>query len=123
LATASGVTISKPSQIIPGEGVYAGFVETAPTEQALLQERQHIPAVFSIGQARTFGDEHPLLIEAHLLVPNVGDMTGRWLAMDFVQHLRSQHKFGSPEELVAQITKDCQQARTILADNRDRRSP
>lgn len=117
------LNMSKPSQIIPGEGVYAGFVETAPTEQASLQEHQHIPAVFSIGQARTFGDEHPLLIEAHLLIPNVGDMTGRWLAMDFVQHLRSQHKFGSPEELVAQITKDCQQARTILVDSRDRRSP
>jgi riboflavin kinase/FMN adenylyltransferase len=117
------LNLGKPNQIIPGEGVYAGFVETAPTEQDLLREHRRVPAVFSIGQARTFGEEHPLLIEAHLLIPNVGDMTGRWMAMDFVQHLRSQHKFGSPEELVAQITKDCQQARTILADSHDRRSP
>ena len=41
--------------------------------------------MFSIGQARTFGDEHPLLIEAHLLIEDVGDMTGRWMAMDFVR--------------------------------------
>ncbi len=108
------LNLGKPNQVIPGEGVYAGFVETAPTEQGLLRECRHIPAVFSIGQTRTFGDEHPLLIEAHLLMPGVGDMTGRWMAMDFVQHLRSQHKFGSPEELAAQITKDCQQARAIL---------
>jgi riboflavin kinase/FMN adenylyltransferase len=70
--------------------------------------------VFSIGQARTFGDEHPLLIEAHLLTENVGDMTGKWIAMDFVQHLRNQHKFSSPQELVAQIEKDCREAKDIL---------
>jgi len=116
------LNMSKPAQIVPGEGVYVGLVETAATEQALLQQHEHIPAVFSIGQARTFGDEHPLLIEAHLLIPEVGDMTGRWMAMDFVQRLRSQHKFGSPEELVTQITKDCQRARAILADSQDRRS-
>jgi len=117
------LNMGKPAQIIPGEGVYAGYVETAPTEQSLLQECRRIPAVFSIGQARTFGEEHPLLIEAHLLIPHVGDMTGRWMAMDFVERLRSQHKFRSPEELVAQITKDCQHARAILADSHDRRSP
>ncbi len=117
------LNMSKPNQIIPGEGVYVGLVETAPTEQDLLREHRRIPAVFSIGQARTFGDEHPLLIEAHLLIPDVGDMTGRWMAMDFIQRLRSQHKFGSPEELVAQIAEDCRQAKAILADSYDRRSP
>jgi riboflavin kinase/FMN adenylyltransferase len=108
------LNMGKPDQIIPAEGVYAGLVETAATREELLEKREHIPAVFSIGQARTFGNEYPLLIEAHLLVGNVGDMTGRWLAMDFVQHLRSQHKFNTPEELVAQIGKDCQAAREAL---------
>jgi len=41
-------------------------------------------------------------------------MTGRWMAMDFVQRLRSQHKFNTPEELVAQIAKDCTAARQVL---------
>jgi riboflavin kinase/FMN adenylyltransferase len=103
-----------PRQIIPAEGVYTGFVETAGSERDLLREHQRIPAVFSIGQARTFGDEHPLLIEAHLLIEKVGDMTGRWMSMDFVERLRSQHKFGSSEELVSQIAKDCREARSIL---------
>ena len=120
------LNMSTPKQIIPAEGVYAGFVEIAGSEQELLREHQRIPAVFSIGQARTFGDEHPLLIEAHLLIEGVGDMTGRWMAMDFVQRLRSQHKFASPEELVTQIAKDCQEARAILQnaniDWDDRRS-
>jgi riboflavin kinase/FMN adenylyltransferase len=108
------LNMDKPNQIIPAEGVYAGLVETAVTQDELLQRQEHIPAVFSIGQARTFGEQHPLLIEAHLLIGNVGDMTGRWMAMDFVQHLRSQHKFSTVEELVAQIAKDCEAARQAL---------
>ncbi len=108
------LNLGRTDQVIPAEGVYAGFVETAATEEELLQRQEHVPAVFSIGQARTFGEQHPLLIEAHLLIGNVGDMTGRWMAMDFVQHLRSQHRFNAPEELVAQIAKDCEAARKIL---------
>lgn len=109
------LNMQKPEQIIPAEGVYAGLVELADDPSSLLEQRQHRPAVFSIGQARTFGDEHPLLIEAHLLFENVADMTGKWMAMDFVQHLRSQHRFSSAQELVAQIEKDCRQARDVLA--------
>ena len=108
------LNMQKPKQIIPAEGVYAGCVELADGEQQLLQEQRHRPAVFSIGQARTFGDQHPLLIEAHLLAEIVGDMTGKWMAMDFLQRLRSQHKFNTPQELVAQIEKDCEAARQIL---------
>jgi riboflavin kinase/FMN adenylyltransferase len=110
------LNMSMPNQILPAEGVYAGFVEIAATQQELLQEHKGIPAVFSIGQARTFGEQHPLLIEAHLLAENVGDMTGRWLAMDFVQRLRSQHKFGSPQELATQIGRDCESAGAILRE-------
>jgi riboflavin kinase/FMN adenylyltransferase len=108
------LNMSKPDQILPAEGVYAGLVETAPTREKLLQKQEHIPAVFSLGQARTFGDQHPLLIEAHLLMGDVGDLAGQWMAMDFVQHLRSQHRFNTPEELVAQIARDCDAARQVL---------
>jgi riboflavin kinase/FMN adenylyltransferase len=108
------LNLGKPAQIIPAEGVYAGRVEIAPAQEELLEEHEQLPAVFSIGQARTFGEEHPLLIEAHLLVGDVGDLTGRWMAMDFVQRLRSQHKFASPQELVAQIARDCREARQVL---------
>jgi len=108
------LNMGKSSQIIPAEGVYAGLVELAATQENLLAKQEHLPAVFSLGQARTFGEEHPLLIEAHLLIGQIGDQTGQWLAMDFVQHLRSQHKFNTPEELVAQIAKDCEAARQTL---------
>lgn len=108
------LNMKNPDQVIPGEGVYAGFVEIADDEQQLLLEHRRRAAVFSIGQARTFGDEHPLLIEAHVLNGTLDDMTGKWVAMDFVARLRSQHKFSTPEELVAQIRKDCEAARQVL---------
>jgi riboflavin kinase / FMN adenylyltransferase len=108
------LNMGKPSQILPADGVYAGYVEIAADEQAVLEENRRMPAVFSIGQARTFGDQYPLLIEAHVLLGNIGDMTGKWMIMDFIQKLRDQHKFGSVEELVRQIDKDCRTARNVL---------
>ncbi len=110
------LNMARPAQIIPAEGVYAGFVETAGSQAELLEKAERIPAVFSIGQARTFGDEHPLLIEAHLFVTPQGDMAGKHMAMDFVRHLRQQHKFAGPEELVKQIGKDCRQAQGVLEE-------
>ena len=108
------LNMRKPDQIIPGEGVYAGSVEIADSQETLLGDNERIDAVFSIGQATTFGGEHPLLIEAHLLTDDVGDMTDKWMAMDFLQRLRDQHKFATPEDLVAQIGNDCRQAQAIL---------
>lgn len=109
------LNMQKPKQIIPAEGVYAGFVETAASQEQVLEKQDRLPAVFSIGQARTFGEEHPLLLEAHLLTKPIPEALNEWMAMDFVQRLRSQHKFTTPDELAKQIAKDCQTARRILA--------
>lgn len=108
------LNMKKPTQVIPAEGVYAGFVKIGQTIEDVLASGEKIPAVYSIGQARTYGEEYPLLIEAHLLIENVGDLVGKYMAMDFVQRIRSQHKFKTPEELSAQIAKDSQKAKQIL---------
>ena len=103
-----------PSQVIPAEGVYAGFVYLGDTSDTTLNSDKRYPAVYSIGQARTYGDEFPLLIEAHLFDENVPDIAGKYMAMDFIHHIRNQHKFRAPEELSAQIKKDCVTAKEIL---------
>jgi len=108
------LNMKKPTQVIPAEGVYAGFVKIGETVEEVLVCGEKIPAVYSIGQARTYGEEFLLLIEAHLLIENVGDLVGKYMAMDFVQRIRSQHKFKTPEELSAQIAKDSQKAKQIL---------
>ena len=109
------LNMKKPRQVIPAEGVYAGFVKTGEYIDDALTSKEKIPAVYSIGQARTYGDDFPLLIEAHLLIKDVGDLIGRYMTMDFIQRIRNQHKFKTPEDLSKQIAKDCHQARKILA--------
>jgi riboflavin kinase/FMN adenylyltransferase len=110
------LNMEKPKQVIPAEGVYAGFVRIGETMDNILTSKEAIPAAYSIGQARTYGDEFPLLIEAHLLKENNANMTGKYMAMDFIERIRSQHKFKTPEELSVQIAKDCQKAKELLID-------
>ena len=109
------LNMRKPNQVIPAEGVYAGLVTVGDTIDDLLTSLKSIPAAYSIGQARTYGEEFPLLIEAHLLKENLGDITQKYMAMDFVQRIRSQHKFKIPDDLSKQIAKDCEQAKEILS--------
>lgn len=111
------LNMKRPDQLIPAEGVYAGFVSIAQSYQTACTADDKMPAVFSIGQARTFGDEHPMLIEAHLLSEPESDPTGKHMAMDFIRHIRRQHKFASIDELSGQIARDCDKAKLILGTN------
>jgi riboflavin kinase/FMN adenylyltransferase len=109
------LNLQLPQQIIPAEGVYAGFVQITDTLDDACSVNQNIPAVFSVGQARTFGDDYPLLIEAHLLIENPAELAGRYMAMDFIRHIRTQHKFKTEKDLINQIEKDCKEGKKILA--------
>ena len=109
------LNMKKPGQVIPAEGVYAGFVKIGNDPEAVLLSEDKLPAVYSIGQARTYGEDFPLLIEAHLLECNLNVAVGQFMAMDFIDRIRAQHKFNTPEELSRQITQDCDAAERILA--------
>ena len=106
--------IEPHEQIIPAEGVYAGFVSVADTIEKLCVLDQKIPAVFSLGRAKTFISDHPLLIEAHILAGKVEDLYGKYLAMDFVDFIRHQQRFEMEEKLKEQIKKDCEIAKQSL---------
>ena len=108
------LNLEKPGQIIPAEGVYAGTVEVAESIEEVCITKEIIPAVFSIGRATTYGANQSLLIEAHLLIDNAEQFTGRYMAMDFIERIRSQQKFETGKELAEQIDRDCQQAQQIL---------
>ena len=106
--------ISPLNQIVPNEGVYAGTVEIADTSEKACSSVQRLAAVFSIGRAKTFITDHPILIEAHILEADVEDLTGKWLAMDFIDRIRSQQRFENREQLAQQIAVDCDTAKDIL---------
>lgn len=101
-------------QIIPAEGVYGGFVSVADTLEEICTLSQKIPAVFSLGRAKTFISAHPLLIEAHLLADRVEDLYNKYLAMDFVDFIRHQQRFETEEKLKEQIAEDCKKAKSML---------
>ena len=107
--------ITPLQQIIPADGVYAAFVQVGDSEEGVYPAKEKSPAALSIGRAQTFGSDNPRVIEAHILIDDVGDLSCKWLAMDFIKRLRSQKKFQTETELAAQIANDCQKAKEILA--------
>lgn len=109
--------LGQVNQLVPAEGVYAGTVQVGENEQAVCQTKDTIPAAFSIGRSATYGPDHPLSIEAHIL-SEVEDLTDKWTAFDFVEKIRNQQEFESEKALADQIAKDCQNAKNIL-NNRD----
>lgn len=92
-------------ELLPGIGVYAAWVELPGSELA--------PAVVNVGAAPTFG-ERDVVVEAHL-VDWSGDLVGKRIGVLFVKRLRDERRFSSPAELVAQIRRDIEAGRIVLA--------
>ncbi len=90
----------------PPFGVYAVF---AREEGA----KDWLPGVASFGRTPTTGLREPLL-EVHLLDVSA-DLYGRRLETAFVSYLRAEERYESIEDLTAQMHKDREQARAILA--------
>jgi riboflavin kinase/FMN adenylyltransferase len=92
-------------KFLPMEGVYAAMVwidgETGEGPLA---------AVMNLGRQPTVDPEAPSLPEVHLL-DREGDLLGRRLLVQPLRWLRGQHRFGSLEELSAQIRRDVEASR------------
>jgi len=95
-----------PDTCLPADGIYAGRFRGA--------DGVWRPAAISLGRRPTFYDdqEHSLL-EAYLLDFD-GDLYGQEVAVQFVEHLRGEQRFDSVDDLVAQMHRDCDRARTVL---------
>jgi riboflavin kinase/FMN adenylyltransferase len=89
--------------VVPAFGVYAGHVR--------LDGQEH-PAVTNVGVRPTFrGKERT--IEAHLLDQEL-DLYGRDLMVTFEHRIRGERRFDGPDELIAQIRIDVEQATGLL---------
>jgi riboflavin kinase/FMN adenylyltransferase len=74
-----------------------------------------LDAVASVGTRPTFGDGKPLL-EVHIF--NFDEnIYGEYISVDFIERLRSEEKYDSVEELVAQMHRDADNAKAVLASN------
>lgn len=72
-----------------------------------------LDAVASVGTRPTFAIEKPLL-EVHLFDFD-RDIYGEYIHVDFIEKIRGVEKFASADELVAQMHRDADNARSILA--------
>lgn len=98
------INLEVAEQLIPAEGVYAGWADVAG---------MHRPAAISVGTRPTLGGG-ALVVEAFVL-----EETGDWYAstarLEFIARLRDQRKFASREDLTAQITQDIAKVRALTA--------
>ena len=92
--------------MLPRIGVYATWIGT----------QRHIwPSVTNIGVNPTFGNDK-ISVESFLLNTTV-DLYDQDVTLHFVQRLRDEQRFASPEELKARIARDVELARGILEDS------
>jgi len=86
--------------VCPGHGVYAARADGAC-------------AAVSVGVRPTFGTGRAVLVEAFLIDREV-DLYGRRLAVQFIQRLRGERRFESPEDLVHQMRADVERTKEIV---------
>ena len=106
--------IEPVGQVIPAEGVYAGYGVVGECLEDVVFGGIRRPAAISIGRAKTFLSDHPLLLEAHLLEEDVENLRNKWLGLDFMRFIRHQQRYDSKEDLKVQIKKDCDTALNYL---------
>lgn len=95
----------------PKIGVYACRATIAGDKTGTVHK-----AVTNIGLNRTFveGENHPIKVEAHLLDFS-GDLYGKTMKLELLNYLREEKKFSGIDELKAQIARDAEEAKRILA--------
>lgn len=110
-----GRTIGFPTANIPFEDGRAWPATGVYAARSTLSDGRCIDSVVNIGMRPTFHQhaEHPLL-EAHLLDFDE-DLYGQRIAVEFVGFVRSERRFAGIDEIAAQIKKDVETARSVLA--------
>ena len=93
-----------PWSAVPADGVYAG---------RLVRRGEALPAAISIGTNPTF-EGRERRVEAFVLDFS-GDLYGETVGLTFAARLRETLRFDGIEPLVAQMEKDVERARALLA--------
>jgi riboflavin kinase / FMN adenylyltransferase len=106
LGFATANLVPDETLVCPGHGVYACLAAGDSLETR--------PAAVSIGVRPTFKTGRGELIEAYLLDFD-GDLYGSQLRLRFIERLRGERRFEDPDALVAQMHRDVQRTREIVA--------
>lgn len=97
----------------PGDGVYAGWYVRSGRDG---QPERVYAAAINIGRRPTFYVDAPVsLIEAHVIGETDLDLYGEIAQLHFVDRLRGEAKFSGIDELKAQLMRDIEDAKKVLA--------
>ena len=97
---------SDKGKIIPGSGVYSGWIEI---------ENEHKDALITIGSRPTF-DLKDELIEIH--IPDYkGNLYGKTVRIGFFKRIRNIEKFETSKELIQQIKFDIEQSKQSITNS------
>lgn len=95
---------------MPGSGIYAGW----SIDRTQLDREPLASAIYVGNRPTVYGADGSLVLEVHMLDWQ-GDLYDHELAIRFTHRIRGDAQFGSFDELVAQIQRDCDVARDLLA--------
>lgn len=104
----ANMELSDAARLVPPSGVYAVFV-------SMENDKMPYKGMMNIGTRPTFGLHQPTL-EVNIFDFD-GDIYGRRLTVSFVERLRSEQRFDTPEALAAQMRHDAEQARKLFTLN------
>ena len=96
--------VPMPKGTVLGHGIYA--------VRAHVDGKTHDAAAY-LGTRPTFDDGMPVL--EVFLFDYDGDLYGHEMDVEFIDFIRGDRKFASPDELVAQMDEDVAKARAVLA--------
>lgn len=91
------------TEVVPSDGIYATLLEMGG---------RRWPSVTNIGLNPTFG-EGPRTIESYVF-DFAGDIYGQSVRLFFVERIRAERKFPSPQRLIEQMKEDVLSAQKIL---------
>jgi riboflavin kinase/FMN adenylyltransferase len=100
--------VPREGYVCPGHGVYACRVAIGPGPDAELW----LAAAVNVGVRPQFATGRQELVEAYLL-DFEGDLYDTPLRIEFLRRMRGERRFPTVDDLVAQMGRDVEQARTI----------
>ncbi|EHQ91358.1 bifunctional riboflavin kinase/FAD synthetase [Desulfosporosinus youngiae] len=96
--------LTSEDYLIPKRGVYAVWS---------LIDGTRVLGMMNIGMKPTFHEMYDTVVEVHFIDFD-GDLYGREITVMIVERLRDERKFNGVNELLAQLEKDCSNAKGVL---------
>ena len=124
--------LGKIEQLLPADGVYAGWTELGSGKKSCSEHREVLAAecvplavpatarlsVINIGTCPTVSRDGTRTVEVHVIAQKLGALYGQRVAIFLAQRLRDERKFVDIKALQSQIYADITQAQQVLVDKK-----